>query len=614
MFRPVMLSTIICLMPLCVGSVSGGSMKELPQWTTGPRLLRLGESIAFDFTSASAGFDSAQPADTLTIYPRYLETANPGKDFKADGGLKWVEKQQGEVVPLRFSSGKCHIEYRPTEAGSYLAKWEVGGETLYRYFSAITDDYVVLRYSSFEELDVDATLHATGIPLDWRLPIARFDESDPLFAKLLGYHRTYGDCIMPEFPDTPKLSAEARVEAYRPGLEKARSLLPDPSDCRGARLDRAMSNIDKGYTETFARLGINAYGGHWCANDAPWLGMPEFPFFASPVDYRKTNQAEGGKVVAHQWDFCGGWHFLGPPSIHYQVSEDNWALTRKCLEEGIDELSHAAKLSGHPIFDMPLYDGILPSRDLGRGPEPMRKFVEKFQRFVAFELPKRRKTVYARSIDVADYYRRHFKATPRTVFSSSTKRLHYDMWWHQDWDVFHHLITVESLPWQTRMSEVMRLREAGHRFKQPLSQEYLLVEDQKRQLRFERECPNPIWWFDYAVQETSAEGSSITHVRIPDVEVIRTQKYIKGRGLEITLKMQTTATIKDYVICLWGLPTRYPMEPGDIQTNATGTQPAANTSGETHLVVFFDLRPDAEITVLLRKPTAKVWKLKAEWE
>ena len=81
--------------------------------------------------------------------------------------------------------------------------------------------------------------------------------------------------------------------------------------------------------------------------------MAEFPYFASPVDYRKSNPGEGGELVAHQWDFCGGWHFLGPVSIHYQVSEDNWPFTEKCLEDGIGELSHAARLSGHPIFSMP---------------------------------------------------------------------------------------------------------------------------------------------------------------------------------------------------------------------------------------------------------------------
>ena len=112
------------------------------QWTTGARLLNLGEHISFDFV---------QPADrppcTLTIYARYLAKADGDKEFSGHGAFSWVEKQLGEAAPLSFSSGRCHIDYRPKEPGSCLAKWEVDGEALYRYFGAITDDYVVLRFS-----------------------------------------------------------------------------------------------------------------------------------------------------------------------------------------------------------------------------------------------------------------------------------------------------------------------------------------------------------------------------------------------------------------------------------------------------------------------------------
>ncbi len=46
-------------------------------------------------------------------------------------------------------------------------------------------------------------------------------------------------------------------------------------------------------------------------------------------------------------------------------------------------------------------------------------------------------------------------------------------------------------------------------YKDPLSYEYILVEDQQRQMRFERECPHPIWYFDYTEQEHGPEGSAI---------------------------------------------------------------------------------------------------------
>jgi len=50
----------------------------------------------------------------------------------------------------------------------------------------------------------------------------------------------------------------------------------------------------------------------------------------------------------------------------------------------------------------------------------MLDFIEKYQWLVAFEFPKRHPVAFARSIDIADYYRRHFRVTPRTVFVSRT--------------------------------------------------------------------------------------------------------------------------------------------------------------------------------------------------
>ena len=64
-------------------------------------------------------------------------------------------------------------------------------------------------------------------------------------------------------------------------------------------------DLDPGYTEALAELGINDFCGLAAANGKPWLGMPEFPYFCSSVDCRKANQEEGGPVFGHQWDFAG---------------------------------------------------------------------------------------------------------------------------------------------------------------------------------------------------------------------------------------------------------------------------------------------------------------------
>lgn len=52
------------------------------QWTTGPRLLKLGESIELRFSLP----DGVRHRD-LAVFPRYLERAEPGDAFSLDGGL-----------------------------------------------------------------------------------------------------------------------------------------------------------------------------------------------------------------------------------------------------------------------------------------------------------------------------------------------------------------------------------------------------------------------------------------------------------------------------------------------------------------------------------------------
>ena len=87
--------------------------------------------------------------------------------------------------------------------------------------------------------------------------------------------------------------------------------------------------------------------------------------------------------------------------------------------------------------------------------------------------------------------------TPRTVFVSKTDHPLYDMWWLCTWCADGILVPREQIPWDTKPSSVFRVRETVQPSKDPLSYEYVLIEDQQRQMRFERECPNPIWWFDY---------------------------------------------------------------------------------------------------------------------
>jgi len=242
------------------------------------------------------------------------------------------------------------------------------------------------------------------------------------------------------------------------------------------------------------------------------------------------------------------------------------------------------------------------ARGQSRGAGDMPAFVERYQRFVAFGLPKEFKVAFARSIDIADYYRRHFELTPRTVFVSRTDHLLYDRWWLCNWCARNELITLDRLPWDTRVSSVFDTRDRVHPFKDPLSREYLLVEDHRRSIRFERECPNPIWWFDYTQQERGPQGSAIACTRTPDVTVLRSGWERTAASAAITLRMQTQATFPDYAVCLWGLPGDLRPAAERIETNAKEFVLARNTADESHLVMFFDLKPGAELTVTLRSP------------
>lgn len=591
----------------------------LPLWTTSSRLLKLGESLTFRFRIPSGATDGG-----LKVYPQYLEQAEPGTEFTAGGDLKWLSRLPCEQLPLTFADGQAALTYTPKRTGNYLAEWRAGAEAYYRYFSVIDDTYIVLSFATFSGLDPEPSFHGMGIPLDYRLPVAQFTTNGAGCRKLLDYNRRFGELVVPQLPDMPAATHEERVRVYGEGLNKARALLPDSLDHRSIRVDM-QHNEDPGYPRAFAEIGVNDHCGLWEANCMPWLGMPEFPYYSSPEDSRKVNQHVGAEVVAHQWDFCGSFHFLGPADWHYSASEGRFDRTLACMTDGMDEFRNAIEMNGRPMFITPLYGGT--DKSWGDNPNPLfyagdhrrgvLAFVERYQRLVAFELTKKYKTAFTRSIDMVDYFRRHFKVTPRTVFSSKTKHLLYDAWWTQgSLNNYGVLYTPERIPWSTRLSTVRKLRETPVLpdkqsflpLKDPLSCEFILIEEQKRQIRFERECPNPIWWFDYTREERSAKGSVISAVEMPELQILRAQSFDQDTGLTITLTMKTPITFPGYAIALWNLPIEYGADPSDIHAAAQSYTLVKNTDGETHMVLYFDLKPAAELKIILRKPKATRWE------
>lgn len=112
----------------------------------------------------------------------------------------------------------------------------------------------------------------------------------------------------------------------------------------------------------------------------------------------------------------------------------------------------------------------------------------------------------------------------------------------------------------------------------------------------------------YLLPEQNDKGSTIREVEAPGVMILRSQSFSAETGLKITLTMKTAAELPGYAIALWGLPIDFRTPPDDIDTTAQSYTLVKNVEGETHMVLHFDLKPDAELSVVLRKPKATCWE------
>ena len=223
----------------------------------------------------------------------------------------------------------------------------------------------------------------------------------------------------------------------------------------------------------------------------------------------------------------------------------------------------------------------------------MQTFIELYQRLVAFEIPKQHHVAFARSIDIADYYRRHFRVTPRTVFVSRTDHVDYDRWWLCNWCNDGILVPRERIPWDTRISSVHRLRETVHPFKDPLSYEYVLVEDQRRQMRFERESPQshlvvrlhrPAAWSRGKCHRLGED----TRCGHPPQQLDLRRRCLDDASDRCRRGQHFPTTPSACGDC----PSRFSGDRTRVQTNAQDFILVRNLQDEFHLVLIFDLQPD----------------------
>ena len=88
------------------------SFRREPQWITGPRLLKLGETIDFEFyRPAGVAAD-----DAVAVFPQYLERAEPGSEFQSGGVPGWIEPLKQESLPLQFTAGRATRKLPPEKA------------------------------------------------------------------------------------------------------------------------------------------------------------------------------------------------------------------------------------------------------------------------------------------------------------------------------------------------------------------------------------------------------------------------------------------------------------------------------------------------------------------
>ena len=229
----------------------------------------------------------------------------------------------------------------------------------------------------------------------------------------------------------------------------------------------------------------------------------------------------------------------------------------------------------------------------------MREFVDRYRRFAAFEATKQYPLVYTRSIDITDYYRRHFNR--RRGPSSSARR------------TICPTTSGGSATGAARDCSSPKIASPGIHPSTRSSCAASRGRAPKTRCRWSTcswkttggpcdssdECPNPIWWFDYTQQEKGPRGSAIAHTETPKVEVQRSGWVRDGDCRRMILHMHTTASMPDYAVAIWDLPQEFQGDRAKVRTNAKEFIVAWNREREYRLILFFDLKPDAELTVSL---------------
>lgn|GEM_PF-773474 len=584
---------VLCRSAAAVGAGSAPSI-ELDR-----RLVDVGEPIKITLTVEARASDPV----SFVIFPRYLENCDPRKARGSTLPLVWLDAHTPvEFAPV-FQDGRAELQYTPDKPGNYMARLRVGNTTWYRYFAAVTKQYLVYRmeaYGFHQPLDHGPLLRNGGFPIDWVVadgwvrgkPPEELLARNGHLSRLLEYQEQYGDLVMPGLYEASGIIKEQGASAFKEYVEA----VVGPMRKTGFRVDRAVNDwaaVPPAVAE-YSRLGFDVIDGIIPEGEAH-RGAPWFPYWMSPVDCLSPSDGPTG-AFGMIMDFCAGFHFHGPPDFHMAASRCNWQVAAPHADLAAREHCLIAGNSGSgPVF-VPTLLTLLYNRWTPQWPtqgwtdQQVVEFDRSFLDDTAFEHARKYPIVFARCVDIADYLRRHPAAQPRRVLSSVTRDWLYDQYWSPEWCNAGVNVHRGVLPFNDSLAEIRKRRT--HIWAKPTSRELIYYEDSRHQCRFEYACPKPMLWYAYDDRRRAGEFLGRPEIEVPDPQ-IGMETRIDQASFQVTYRIRQGREFPNYKLAVWDIPREFANR--RPETNASEFILIENSENDYRGILVFDLKPEMEL-------------------
>ncbi len=556
-----------------------------------PRLIDAGESLVLQT-------HGAEPGDRLEVFPRYLESA-PRKRAKgaADDPLSWLDGNAAESLPV----GRP-VDYRPTAAGNYLARWTSRRHgTLYRYFAAIDPTYVVYRPAIWDwptpfPLRDAVEVHQAGLPFDWCMDAEKI--GGQRLSRLREEQRRYGGCVVPGMPAAEGESREEATAALRTVFAQLRRAGVEAGRIANLWYGSRLSNER---VQTAREAGVSVIDGYVPRASYCGLGAPYYPFYIGAVDYRMPSQQGPTDAMACIYDFVGSWHFHGPVGFHRPSARGSWERARYYLDLAAREAALTASNSKVHNFLTTLINFESPvawgeqTYQIEWDDERGREFMQQYLDLLAFDHPQRWPIVFSRAVDYADYFRAHHQHMPRRLVSSVSHDLGYDRYWTDEWHE-HRLESPGYVPVHQQLG-LFRAARTMPQYNMPMSREFVNYNDNQRTCRFEYACPKPVHY--YELTGSHPWPTQPVETDVPDPE-IRTVTHSSPQQHEVVINLSGGRVFRDYLLLLWDIPRT--CRQWHLDTDAKEVVWVDNTDGDGRVLVRFDLADETVVSLIWRCP------------